>query len=233
MRKLDFDDLWKNHLFDYKDGDLLVIDDVTRLQLADYENTSLSFVMGVFCMEGRMQCVVDGQEYRLGSGDFFIYYPGMMIGEILLSAKANVKVIAFAQRAIDRSLYLNKYVWDNLAYIKEHPLFTLSERERQGISHYYQLMMIKKEGGEGSFQHDVVRLLFQALMLEFLMLVERRRGMFATDNRKWTRKIQAYVSPPLSTAVSCVCCPSRRDVCAACLPLPTCCMSPPNTCPNV
>ena len=36
MRKLDFDDLWKNHLFDYKDGDLLVIDDITRLQLADY-----------------------------------------------------------------------------------------------------------------------------------------------------------------------------------------------------
>lgn len=177
MRKLDFDDLWKNHLFDYKDGDLLVIDDITRLQLDDYENTSLAFVMGVFCMEGRLQCMVDGQEYRLGSGDFFVYYPGMMIGEILLSAKANVKVIAFAQRAIDRSLYLNKYVWDNLAYIKEHPLFTLSERERQGISHYYQLMMIKKEGGEGSFQHDVVRLLFQALILEFLMLVERRRGM--------------------------------------------------------
>ena len=62
MRKLDFDDLWKNHLFDYKDGDLLVIDDITRLQLADYENTSLAFVMGVFCMEGRMQCVVEGQE---------------------------------------------------------------------------------------------------------------------------------------------------------------------------
>ena len=118
MRKLDFDDLWKNHLFDYKDGDLLVIDDITRLQLDDYENTSLAFVMGVFCMEGRLQCMVDGQEYRLGSGDFFVYYPGMMIGEILLSAKANVKVIAFAQRAIDRSLYLNKYVWDNLAYTR-------------------------------------------------------------------------------------------------------------------
>ena len=62
MRKLDFDDLWKNHLFDYKDGDLLVIDDITRLQLDDYENTSLAFVMGVFCMEGRLQCMVDGQE---------------------------------------------------------------------------------------------------------------------------------------------------------------------------
>jgi hypothetical protein len=42
MRKLDFDDLWKNHLFDYEDGDWLVIDDVTRLQFADYENTSLA-----------------------------------------------------------------------------------------------------------------------------------------------------------------------------------------------
>ena len=110
MRHIDFDDLWKNHQFDYKDGDLLVIDDITRLNLSDYENTTLAFVMAVFCMEGRLQCVVEGREYRIGSGDFFVYMPGQVIGEILLSQNADVKVIAFAQRAIDRSLYLNKFV---------------------------------------------------------------------------------------------------------------------------
>ena len=143
MRHIDFDDLWKNHLFDYKDGDLLVIDDVTRLNLSDYENTTLAFVMAVFCVEGRLQCVVEGREYRLSSGDFFVYMPGQVIGEILLSQHANVKVIAFAQRAIDRSLYLHKFVWQNMEYVKAHPQFTLSERERQGLSHYYQLLMNK------------------------------------------------------------------------------------------
>ncbi len=177
MRHIDFDDLWKNHLFDYKDGDLLVIDDITRLNLSDYENTKLAFVMAVFCVEGRMQVVVEGQEYRIGSGDFFVYMPGQVIGEILLSQNADVKVIAFAQRAIDRSLYLHKFVWQNLEYVKEHPLFTLSECERQGLSHYYQLLMNKTQDGEGSFQHDVVRLLFQALILEFQMFVDRRRSL--------------------------------------------------------
>ena len=28
MRHLDFDELWKDYLFDYKDGDLLVMDDI-------------------------------------------------------------------------------------------------------------------------------------------------------------------------------------------------------------
>ena len=175
MRHLDFDELYKNHLFDYKDEDLLVIDDITRLQLSDYENTALAFMMAVFCMEGRIQCILEGQEYRLSSGDFIIYTPGQMIGEILLSPNANVKVIAFAQRAIDHSLYLNKYIWQNLTFVKEHPLFTLSERERAGIGHYYQLLMIKKQEADGSFQHDVVRLLFQALMLEFMMFIDRQR----------------------------------------------------------
>ena len=123
-----------------------------------------------------MQCVVEGREYRIGSGVFFVYMPGQVIGEILLSQHADVKVIAFAQRAIDRSLYLHKFVWQNMEYVKEHPLFTLSERERQGLSHYYQLLMSKTQDGEGSFQHDVVRLLFQALILEFQMFVDRRRG---------------------------------------------------------
>ena len=88
MRHIDFDDLWKNHLFDYKDGDLLVIDDITRLNLSDYENTTLAFVMAVFCVEGRLQCVVEGREYRIGGGDFFVYMPGQVIGEILLSQHA-------------------------------------------------------------------------------------------------------------------------------------------------
>ena len=165
-----------NHLFDYKDGDLLVIDDITRLTLSDYENTSLAFVLAVFCVEGRLQAVVDDCEYRLSAGDFFVYTPGRIINEILLSPNAKVRVIAFAQRAIGRSLYLNKYVWQNMAYVKAHPHFTLNERERRGINYYYQLMMMKTQGVEGSFQHDVVRLLFQALVLEFMMFIDRRRG---------------------------------------------------------
>ncbi len=101
--------------------------------------------------------------------------PGQVIGEILLSQNAEVKVIAFAQRAIDRSLYLHKFVWQNMEYVKEHPLFTLSKRERQGLGNYYQLLMNKTQDRDGSFQHDVVCLLFQALILEFQMFVDKRR----------------------------------------------------------
>lgn len=175
MRNIYFDDLRKNHLFDYKDVDLLVIDDITRLQLADYENTTLAFVLAVFCVEGRLQTTVDGREYRLNPGDFFIYTPRWLIGEILISPNAKVKVIAFAERAIDRSLYLNKYAWKTVDYVKSNPLFTLSEQERQVFIHYYQLLMFKKQSTRGSFHSDVVRLLFQAFIFEFLMLVDRRR----------------------------------------------------------
>ena len=50
-----------------------------------------------------MQCVVEGREYRIGSGDFFVYMPGQVIGEILLSQHADVKVIAFAKCVKDES----------------------------------------------------------------------------------------------------------------------------------
>ena len=32
--------------------------------------------MVVFCVEGRMQFMVEGHEYRIGGGDFFAYMPG-------------------------------------------------------------------------------------------------------------------------------------------------------------
>ncbi len=59
--------------------------------------------MAVFCVEGRLQCVVEGREYRIGSGDFFVYMPGQVIGEILLSQYADVKLIAFAKCVKDES----------------------------------------------------------------------------------------------------------------------------------
>ena len=65
---------------------------------------------------------------------------------------------------------------------QEHPLFTLSEKERAGIGHYYQLLMIKKQDADDSFQHDVVRLLFQALMLEFMMFIDRQRSNAAQND---------------------------------------------------
>lgn len=37
-------------------------------------------------------------------------------------------------------------------------------------------MMLKTQEADGSFHHDVVRMLFQTLMMEFLMLVERKIG---------------------------------------------------------
>ena len=88
---------------------------------------------------------------------------------------AEIKVIAFARRAIDRSLYLNKYVWQQVEYIRKNPIFQLNERERLITGHYCSLMMLKTHGSDGSFHHDVVRMLFQTLMMEFMMLVERKR----------------------------------------------------------
>ena len=183
MKHIDFDDLWKNHLFDYKDGDLLLIDDVRRLNVSEYENVALNFIMAIFCVDGRLQCMVEGREYRLSNGQFFVFLPGQVIGELMLSMNANIKIIAFAQRAIDHLLYLHKYVWQNLSYVREHPLFTLTGRELEGIAHYYHLLMIKTQESGGSFHHDVVRLLFQALVLEFQMIVDRRRGETAGDSR--------------------------------------------------
>ena len=173
MRHLDFDELWRNELFDYKDGDLLVMDDITRLKLSDYENTAVDFIIALFCAEGRMMLTVEEREYRIEEGCLFVYLPGQTMNSCMLSQNAKIKVIAFAARAIDRSHYLNKYVWQQAEYIRANPVFQLNERERQITSHYYSLMMLKTQGSDGSFHHDVVRMLFQTLMMEFLMLVER------------------------------------------------------------
>ena len=73
-------------------------------------------------------------------------------------------------------------MWQQAEFIRANPIFHLNERERQITSHYYSLMMLKTQGSDGSFHHDVVRMLFQTLMMEFLMLVERRMGSLSSTD---------------------------------------------------
>lgn len=174
MKQLDFDELWENRLFDYKDGDLLLIDDFSRLNLPKYENTSVSFIMWAYCQQGRFQVRLDGADYRLDAGQLLVYTPGEVITDIMLSQDADVKLLAFARRAIERSEFLSKFVWKKMEFISLHPVFILSDEERQMFHHYYRLLMIKSKRGGGDFQHDVVRLLFQACLFDFMMITDRR-----------------------------------------------------------
>ena len=175
MKQLDFEELWKYRLFDYRDGDLLVLDNISRMDFSAYENTALSFLATGYCDCGSMTVVVEGREYLITAGDLFVYLPGQRIDRISKSPDASVKVMAFPRSAVIRSLYLDKYVWQTLSYLREHPLFTLTPLERQGLDHYHRLMMIKVQQLGGDFDRDVVRLLFQSMMLELLMLADRRR----------------------------------------------------------
>lgn len=175
MKQLDFEELWKYRLFDYKDLDLLVLDNISRMDFSAYENTALSFLATGYCDCGSMNVVIEGREYLITAGDLFVYMPGQRIDRMSKSPDASVKVMAFPRSAVIRSLYLDKYVWQTLNYLREHPLFTLTPLEREGVGHYHRLLMLKVQKGGGDFGRDVVRLLFQSMMLELLMLADRRR----------------------------------------------------------
>ena len=175
MKQLDFEELWKNQFFDYKDGDLLVLDNISRIDFSAYESTALSFLATGYCDCGSMNVVIEGREYLITAGDLFVYLPGQRIDRMSKSPDARVRVMAFPRSAVIRSLYLDKYVWQKLSYLREHPIFRLTPLERQGLDYYHRLMMIKVQHGGGDFDRDVVRLLFQSMMLELLMLADRHR----------------------------------------------------------
>ncbi len=104
MKQLDFEELWKNQFFDYKDGDLLVLDNISRMDFSAYESTALSFLATGYCDCGSMKVVIEGREYLIAAGDLFVYMPGQRIDRMSKSADARVRVMAFPRSAVIRSI---------------------------------------------------------------------------------------------------------------------------------
>jgi len=176
MKKIGFEEFGNSTHYNYRDADLLVTEDLTKLPLKNYENTTLKFIVFMYCSQGCMQVTLEGREHQLRTGDCFLYLPGQTINEVSFCPTTVVRAIAFEQRALEESFYLNKYFWKFLKYVRENPVSKLTDRKYSTLIHYYELIIdhAHRMNEGGSFHHDVVRLLFQSMMFELMMFLEER-----------------------------------------------------------
>ena len=172
IHHVDFKNMYEDNIFRFNDEDFFMMDDIKELPDSFY-NMETDYVVNIYCNEGRFLITVDDKEYEVKEDGCIFCLPGSILHDYMMSPDVNITVFGFSIAALERSSYINRYIWQFYDYIRKHPVVYLSEMDMKIIDSYYYLSLLKVQQAEDPFTKSIASLLFQSFAFEFLNIVAK------------------------------------------------------------
>ncbi len=178
MKKITFGRVQQEDGLYYNDDGIILIDNITQTSLADYEDINLEFNVFVYCEKGKLQLTLNDNVYLLKSQDYILCQAGQHVKDYMMSQDVEFKMLVFTTAAISNSLFLKDAIWNISGLLDKSPKQHFSDEEGEIIEHYYELTKIHmSEEGDQKYNHDIIKLLFQALVMEFFKITDAKIKM--------------------------------------------------------
>jgi AraC-like DNA-binding protein len=178
MKKVTFGRVQQEDGLYYNNDGIILIDNITQTSLADYEDINLEFNVFVYCESGRLQLTLNDNVYLLKSQDYILCQAGQHVKDYMMSQDVEFKMLVFTTAAISNSLFLKDAIWNISGLLEQSPKQHLSDEECEIIEHYYELTKVHmNKDGDQKYNHDIIRLLFQALVMEFFKMADAKIKM--------------------------------------------------------
>ena len=178
MKKITFGRVQQEDGLYYNNDGIILIDNITQTSLADYEDINLEFNVFVYCESGRLQLTLNDNVYLLKSQDYILCQAGRHVKDYMMSQDVEFKMLVFTTAAISNSLFLKDAIWNISGLLEQSPKQHLSDEECEIIEHYYELTKIHmNKDGDQKYNHDIIKLLFQALVMEFFKMADAKIKM--------------------------------------------------------
>ncbi len=178
MKKVTFGRVQQEDGLYYNNDGIIFIDNITQTSLADYEDINLEFNVFVYCESGRLQLTLNDNVYLLKSQDYILCQAGQHVKDYMMSQDVEFKMLVFTTAAISNSLFLKDAIWNISGLLEQSPKQHLSDEECEIIEHYYELTKVHmNKDGDQKYNHDIIKLLFQALVMEFFKMADAKIKM--------------------------------------------------------
>ena len=178
MKKITFGSVQQEDGLYYNDDGIILIDNITQTSLADYEDINLEFNVFVYCEEGKLQLMLNDNVYLLKSQDYILCQAGQHVKDYMMSQDVEFKMLVFTTAAINNSLFLKDAIWNISGLLDKSPKQHLSDEECEIIEHYYELTKVHmNKDDDQKYNHDIIKLLFQALVMEFFKMADAKIKM--------------------------------------------------------
>lgn len=128
----------------------------------------IRFGMAIYCRQGAALITVDGLQYRLKQGQMFSYQEGSLIEECLASSDADLVLTGLSWELIEATEALNTVVWSIVDYVRQSPIYTLSEEALSLTKIYHQQIYKLCHSPNPLFRDELLHIHIQALLYAFI-----------------------------------------------------------------
>lgn len=128
----------------------------------------MHFSLAIYCRQGAALITVDGLQYRLKQGQMFSYQEGSLIEECLASSDADLVLTGLSWELIEATEALNTVVWSIVDYVRQSPIYTLSEEALSLTKIYHQQIYKLCHSPNPLFRDELLHIHIQALLYAFI-----------------------------------------------------------------
>ena len=169
----------------YLDKDIVLVDSIQKY--VEVSSAHLSMNVIVFCIEGKIQALMNGQRLDLQKGQIAIVPPNMTVTDIMISPDFNLKAMFFTNRILQSFLREKISVWNDMMYIHRQYVFTLSNDHIDLYNHFYDMLLLSFSQKFYSRYHtDIIQSLFQAAILVCCGMLEQELVSSSSVNHEKT-----------------------------------------------
>lgn len=128
----------------------------------------MRFGMAIYCRQGTALITFDGLQYRLKQGQMFSYQEGSLIEECLASSDADLVLTGLSWELIEATEALNTVVWSIVDYVRQSPIYTLSEEALSLTKIYHQQIYKLCHSPNPLFRDELLHIHIQVLLYAFI-----------------------------------------------------------------
>ena len=137
--------------------------------------TSTTFLL---CLDGHIDVFYRDEMLRIPKNHLFVRIPrATKLGPYQYSEDFQFKQISIPNTLFEELMYHNMRVeprwWKKQEYLKEHPLFPLSERSIEICNVYFHLLQLQLEDKQTDYRKQILKLSARATTMELLNYMDK------------------------------------------------------------
>ena len=156
------------------DNDLLLLDNVKNAPFP-YDPLRMNFIIIGVCTKGHAEYRVDTLEHEINAGDMLIVSERHVVDRYVPSDDLEGLVLMISVDFFNEIICSVSDVSSMFLFSRFHPVFTISERDRELFKQYFYVIRKKIQDKGNHYQRDLVRTLMLAMFYDLSDIVYRFR----------------------------------------------------------
>ena len=174
MRKVTVNDFEVGEWVDYSAEGIRLIRDLKQVTRPDNQPITIDMTIVVVCLRGKLTVTIDGSEHTLTRHQILFLQANSVVTDYHLSDDFESRALVFSLGTIENSIYLRRKIWDNISYLRLHPIVPLSDNDLRIFRHYYGIATANLQTADDNlYKQEIISHLLRSLVYEFLLLTDR------------------------------------------------------------